>query len=507
MSTLLVLVVVLGGPGLLPALAVARRSPVLIFLAPLIGAGMAATAAGFELGLGGSLLRWYAVVAVIVNVGTVAWWVIAGRFRRWPSPPWGWSIGTAVTLAGVLIYPLTVLRAQIMGRDANSIWLTHALMVFGGHHALLTGLQNPAYTFSNPDYPPLVPAAGALTLKFLGLGDLYHAAAMTVLLTACALGALGAGIAAVADNGRQLMRAIAVVGGAAICLVGFTVAGRAGIDGHVDLLWAGAAAAAVVWGLILPRSAQALLVAWICAAVASLSKNEGLTTALIVFVLIAIRYVPLRRPGSAGHGRSAGGGVSRQAIWQFSRPWIQRATLAVVPALPGLAWAATIRHFGIHDGFFSTTAAEPLSLRADLTLRAMVRYLNIVPVALAVLLAGACFLRSDRRQAGFGNPAWLWIVWVGSLAAIFATYVFGGYGIQWWLTSSVDRTTIFAQLLLYADMTIWALFAAVAALATTGRRRGTPSERAREPADPGPNFRPEHESLQSGVPDTRIVSK
>jgi hypothetical protein len=507
MSTLLVLIVALGGPGLLPALAVARRSPVLIFLAPLIGAAMAATAAGFELGVGGSLLRWYAIVAVIVNIGTVAWWVKAGRFRPWPSPPWGWSIATAVTLVGVLIYPLTVLRARIMGRDANSIWLTHALMVFGGHHALLTGLQNPAYTFSNPDYPPLVPAADALALRFLGLGDLYHAVAMTELLTACALGALGAGIAAVAGNGRRLTRAIAVAAGGAICLVGFAVAGRAGIDGHVDLLWAAAAAAAVVWGLVLPRSAQALLVAWICAAVASLSKNEGLTTALIVFVLIAVRYVPLRRPGSAGRGRTARSRAGREAMWQFAGPWLQRAALAVVPALPGLAWAATIRHFGIHDAFFSTSAAEPLGFRANLTMHAMIGYLDIVPVALAVLLAGACSVRTDRRQAGLGNPAWLWIVWLGSLAAIFATYVFGGYRIQWWLGSSVDRTTIFAQLLLFAEITIWALIAAEAALAINDRRRGISPAQARESADPGPDSRPEHESLQSGVSESGVVSR
>jgi hypothetical protein len=178
-----------------------------------------------------------------------------------------------------------------------------------------------------------------------------------------------------------------------------------------------------------------------------------------------------------------------------------------VPALPGLAWAATIRHFGIHDGFFITSAPEPLSLRADLTVRAMGRYLAIVPVALAVLVAGSCALRPDRRQAGLGNPAWLWIVWVGSLAAIFATYVFGGYGIGWWLGSSVDRTTIFAQLLLWAEITIWGLIAAEAALAINDGRRGASSAQAREPADPGPDRRPEHESLQPGVPETGIVRR
>ena len=44
---LFVLVVMLGLPGFLPALAAVRRSPALFFLAPLIGAAMAAVAVEF----------------------------------------------------------------------------------------------------------------------------------------------------------------------------------------------------------------------------------------------------------------------------------------------------------------------------------------------------------------------------------------------------------------------------------------------------------------------------
>src|SRR5579864_5864156 len=63
MKALFVLVVGLGAPGILPSLAVARRSPVLVFLAPLAGAGMVAVAAEIELGVGGSLVADYGVVA------------------------------------------------------------------------------------------------------------------------------------------------------------------------------------------------------------------------------------------------------------------------------------------------------------------------------------------------------------------------------------------------------------------------------------------------------------
>ncbi len=105
MKPALVLVVYLAVPGLLPALVVARRSPVVIFLAPLVGAAMAALAAGIELAVGGTLLRCYLLVAVIVNAGAVGWWLAAGRRTRWQSPPLGWSALTAAVMAGALVVP------------------------------------------------------------------------------------------------------------------------------------------------------------------------------------------------------------------------------------------------------------------------------------------------------------------------------------------------------------------------------------------------------------------
>jgi hypothetical protein len=54
--------------------------------------------------------------------------------------------------------------------------------------------------------------------------------------------------------------------------------------------------------------------------------------------------------------------------------------------------------------------------------------------------------------------------------------VFGGYEIQGWLANSVNRTTIFAQLL-YADLAIWLIIALDAALAPdrTGQANPIPA--------------------------------
>jgi hypothetical protein len=464
MTELLVVIVGLGAPGFLLALAVAGASPVLVFLAPLIGAGMAAVAATFELGVGGSLFIWYAVVAVLANVTVVALWLRRVRFPAPADPPWGWSIITLAVVLGALIIPLSALRAPMIGWDANSIWMTHALMVSGGHHALLTGLQNPVYSFSNPDYPPLVPGAGALAFALFGRGDLHVATGTTVLLNACALGVVGTGIAAVASSGRRVMRIGAAAAAGAICLVGFAIAGQYGVDGYTDLLWAAAAVGAVIWGLVLPRSTQALVVAWICAAVATLTKNEGLTTGVALLVLIALRYRPVTLSWvRRRRATSESGGFAGLVTWPVARAWAERAAFVVVPALPGLAWAGLIHLIGLSDNFFKSPSTESLVTRGHATIDGMAAHLAVAPAAAAVLIAGCYFLRRDRERARFGNPAWLWLACLASLLTILATYVFGGYEIYGWLANSVNRTTIFAQLVLYAELAVWLVIALDAA--------------------------------------------
>ncbi len=475
-----VLIVGLGVPGLLPALVAARRSPALIFLAPLIGAAMAAVAAEIELGVGGTLVHWYVIVAVTVNVLAGAWWLAFGRRTRWPSLPWYWSLVTVVVTFAALAFPLTALRVPTFGRDPNSIWLTHALLIAGGHHALVAGLKNPVYAFDNPDYPPLVPAASALAFAFDGMGDLHLSVDMTVLLTACALGVLGAAITMAADKSRHLTRAAAAAAAGAICLTGFAVSGKFGISGYTDLLWAAAAAAAVIFGLVLPRSQQNLCLAWICAVTASLTKNEGLTTALIILVLLAFRYrpvtLPRRKPAGAGPAPA-----SRSSFSRFALTWAERAAFVIVPAIPGVASAELARHLGLQNAFFAATGHHALALRTSATITAMEPHLRVVLVAMVITLAGCLVLNADRRRAGFGNPAWLWVGWVFSLGAIAATYVFGTLELSLWLKNSVNRTTIFAQLVLYAYIAVWLVIGVEGAV---GRRRDIAAEADASPHDP-----------------------
>jgi hypothetical protein len=490
MRVLWILAGCLGIPGLLPALAVARRSPAVIFLAPLAGATMAAIAAILEVGVGGSLVTCYAAVAVLVNIAVIAWWRAAGRFRPWPSPPADWSVLTAAVILAAVALPLVGLRGHLTGWDTGSIWLTHALMLAGGHHQALTALRNPVYAPAGPDYPPLVPAIGALTFAVFGRGDLQLAVDVTVGLNACALGVAGAGVAALAQNRRAATRVAALAAAVTLCIAGFAVAGSAGIDGHADLAWAAAAVGAVIWGLVLPRSTQALVIAWICVAAASLTKNEGFTTALIVIILIAFRYVPLRL---AWPKRSAIGSPSRARTPEpVLRWWSWRARLIVLPALPGLAWAGLARHLGLRDTFFAGTSAGSVTYRAGATVTALAGYLTIMLVALAVLAAGSVALRNDRERGGLGNPAWLWAAAVGSLVTIFATYVLGTPDIHWWLNTSDFRTTIFTRCLMYAELAVWLVIAADVGLPRTRPQPDPPHQHSQRDGTDHPAGQGQH---------------
>jgi hypothetical protein len=474
MNGFVVLLAGLAVPGLLPALAVAGRSPVVVFLAPLTGALLAAVAALIEFAVAGSLAADYAVVAVIANLAVIAWWLTARRSARAPARQvwrwgWGWSVATVVVVLAAVAFPLNDLRVPAIGGDPNTIWLTHALLAYGGHHTYLAGLRSPAYQFSNPDYPPLVPGVEALGFSFFGLSDLHLGVDLTLLLTACALGAAGAGIAAAGSTGRRPARVTGIAAAGAICLVGFAVSGVDAADGYTDLLWAAAAVAAVLWGLVLPQGARQLGVAWICAAVASLTKNEGLTTALVILVLIALRYRPLTMRG--------------QAV----RRWAERAAFVVVPALPGVAWAGLIYLLGVRDNFFASSSGQSRWLRAGVSVQGISAHLRVVgPVAICVLLVGCLILRRDRRRSRLGNPAWLWLVLFGSLTILLITYVIGAIEIHLWMANSTSRTTTFAQVLLYAEIAVWLVIAADGLLAPADDRPPGREGAAKEAADPVP---------------------
>lgn len=418
-------------PAVVPSAALTGVRPLALVLAPLGGAVLAALAALLELALGGTLVTWFAVLAVAANGAAAVWLVRAGR-PRWS----GWSTWWAgpVVVAGALAWSLTGLRAPIVSYDAHTFWILHALWIYGGHRTYLAAVKNPAYVFSNQDYPPLVSAAGALAFVAEGKVDYRLAEVVTTVLNADALALVALGIAAAGRRAGGRSRAAAWVAGAAVCLAGFGVAGINAVNGEADLLWAACAAAAVVYGLVLAPSSAGLAVAGVSLVAASLTKNEGSIMAVVVAVLVAFRFVaPPRRV-----------------------LWLRRAALAGLLVLPGAAWALLLRVEGVGNFFFGpTTVTQPASQRLAPTLAAVSHHLVVLPVAMIVALVGWTFLRRERAGLGLANPLWLWMVCGAYLAVLVGTYVFGSLRLQWWLSSSVARTSIFAEVLLFADLAVW----------------------------------------------------
>ncbi len=465
-------IALLAIPAVVPTVALVGARPVTIFLVPLAGSVLAAVAAELELAVGGSLLAWFVVLAVSINVLAVGWLRSGPRRRsagRFASP-WPWITILVVVVA--LAWPLHALRNPIVINDGWAIWTLHSAFIYGGHNAFLSDLKNPAYVFSNPSYPPLVPASGALAFVSEGRIDIRLAVIVTAILNACGLGVLACGIVEAAHRTSTWAKVAAVAMGATVCLVGMgTDTGLAALGGAADLTWAAGGVAAVVYGLVLPRAPRYLVIAWLCATVASLTKNEGLLTAVMILLLIALRYrltpAGLVRYGRSESSRARATGAADPSSGTTPPSWHHRgiiALLAAVPtavvmAAPCLVWALLVWRNRIPSDFFRRAAPETVSQRVPPTLMSFADHLHIVPVAAAVAIAGSLILRGTRSRLGLGNPLWLWLVVAGSLAAIAFTYIFGDINIYAWLNTSASRTTIFAYLALYADLAVWLVVA------------------------------------------------
>ena len=310
------------------------------------------------------MLTWFVVLGVTCNaIAAVGWWVIQARPRanqgaidsrptwRQFSFPSMWSWVTVGVMAAAVAWPLQALRTPIIAYDGYMIWTLHSLLIYGGHGTLHADLTNPVYHFANPGYPLLVPASGTIGFIAVKSVSLRLAAAITALLNGCALAALGCALCALSTVSKRLhSRLIATAAAACLCLIGFGLSGVFGVGGYADLLWAASGVAAVTWGLVLPRSNRYLIIAWILATVAGLTKNEGFTTACIILVLVAARYIPCpsRLPGAAGS-------TPFEARWFGARSWawwsVKVILATAVMAFPGLLWDAYVVYSGIGSDF------------------------------------------------------------------------------------------------------------------------------------------------------------
>lgn len=436
--------------GLAPAVAAGGRQPATVLLVPLAGAVVAGMAATIELMVPGPLLLWVFVVGAAVALASLplirrAWADPATSIRG--AGPRRWRMAATAAVAAAAAWPLLAQAAPAIGYDAAAIWLIHTALIAGGHGPLLHGLTDPSYRVSHPPYPPLAAAAGALVDQVDGRIDDHTGVVVTTVLTASAVALVATGFVRLVPARVSVWRRLGVLVLAVMwCGGAFGIAQQPGVLGYQDLLWSSAVVAACVYGLVLPVRTRDLAVAFAALAVAALTKQEGLIVGGAVSLLIAMR--------ASAHGwflggtrpRPRGSGVVPRVIG-----------LAVLPLLPGLAWAFAAWLEGVGGSAFQGRAAagESLVVRLGVTIGHLPHELPLAGAAFVVAVAGIATLRQARTAMEVGHPAWMWAAGTAGLVVMVATYGLGRPEIHWWLSTSLNRTTIFDEILCLADMVVW----------------------------------------------------
>ena len=189
---------------------------------------------------------------------------------------------------------------------------------------------------------------------------------------------------------------------AGVVVAGLLVLAAAGVvgpfatNGYADPLWALAAVGAVGFGLVLPGRGRDAGAAVLLLAVAGLTKDEGIVTAMAVVGLMALRG-------------ARGSWVARPRTLPW-RPLVAGAAAVVALA----AWPVLVKLLGAATDITVTGPRQGDDLsRAHQTADAMAAHLHVLLLALPVAVVGGLLLRRARRAAGVGNDGWAW----ASLAA------------------------------------------------------------------------------------------
>lgn len=115
--------------------------------------------------------------------------------------------------------------------------------------------------------------------------------------------------------------------------------------------------------------------------------------------------------------------------------------------------------------------------RALDAVRAMSPHLEVLVVAVPLALAGGVVLRRVREASGLANDLWAWGALAAGAVAVIAAYATGPGDVEFWLATSVHRTTFFPTLVAWWIVATWSVtgVGAVAAAAPTAAPAGVPA--------------------------------
>jgi hypothetical protein len=486
-----VTIAVLSAAGALPVRMLAGWRPVTPFLAPIGGAVLASTAGELTVLADGTELGWFVPLAVAVNSAATASWLARREARRSRTVPkrsiWMWTVGTAGVLgvAAATAWCIRSVASQGVGVQARGIWLVHASWIVSGHKDALAALKNPALAAAHSTYPPLGSASVALGWAITNLQTPRVGQLVLAVLTGCAVAAAGMTAIEVglvvsvrsaarrALLSRDAVLVVSAAAGVAWVLGAYGLAGASAVNGSVDLLWASAAVGAAGLGLVLPHGGERARGAAVLVVAAGMTKEEGIVAAVILFGLIGLRWLVASTRKYLRHP------------WRISRRRGLVAAIACAFGIAGvLAWpiGVTARR-GTRDDEFTGARAGSLLSRADSTWHSFAGALHIAGLALAIGIVAEICLGRRRRALGLGSDRWLWALGVAEMLVIGGAYVVGTKPVGNWLSSSIDRTSLFAGCLGLALLAWWCITAVAVCVAPRGDQEMDPaSARERVPA-------------------------
>ena len=380
-------------------------------LAPLLGAGYLAAAAAVEVAVGGSMLL---LGSLALAIGFIAPLALSRPLWRRPHLPWS-ELLLLVAPCLVLLWTLTALQGYRLDWDARSIWLFHARMLLGGQDLFLD--QARQFPFSHPDYPPLAPAAVSYTWELFGHVSYRTAQVLIAALTAAATVLVGLAIGRAVGGPR-----VAPVAAAAAVATSYGVWDTHATNGQVDALVAALLLAAASYAFLAPREPRHLRLALAAAVLAAATKNEGLAFALVVIVMLCLgELIRRRRSGCA--------------------PVTPLRWLAVSAGLI-IVWPLIVRAHGIDSGLtdqppLQGAAADPVS-RLGVVNDALLPMLDLVAWSAAGVLVMSLVVGGEalRRSASFCLAVVL------CTTTVLAAYALGPYEINFWVSTSLPRTSM-----------------------------------------------------------------
>lgn len=436
----------LYGVGLPITLVIVRARAFAWFLAPLCTGLLCSFAAMASLATGTALAPWLVCAVLAGWVAAGARWWSARRVTEGSESTGQPSLWAAAIVAVITAPALLATRAGAIEWDARSIWWFKAAWFRQGGDAARAAMNNRAFGFAHPDYPPFASATEASMWTFWHDLDRMLAKAVSAHLTFAAIALLGCLLVRIAPIGVRRVTATtaatAVLAGA-FGLAMFGVGNGNGTSGVVDLLWSVLLVVGAVALLVAPRDRDVLVVAWVALGAAGLTKSEALPAILLVLVLLALRN---RREW-------------RHTLWAASALLPVMAWTLLRSALTGASNDA-LKPSGV---VALLRGDDDRTSRVSPTVRGLWEQVDSTTWAwLVVAVIGAMLLRHRRSAASLG-AAWVLPALAAGIAATLAlVYISGAQDITWWLMTSITRTTIVLRVLLLVDVFLWVVVAVAA---------------------------------------------